>query len=54
MAPLRNYNLHKNVNFTVFLKKIAFIFLSWSCLTYIDVVLYQHIRIVLILCRIFI
>ncbi|KMZ96374.1 hypothetical protein PVNG_06151 [Plasmodium vivax North Korean] len=40
MASLRNYNLPKSVNFTVFLKKITFIFLSWSCLAYIDVGLF--------------
>ncbi|VUZ99764.1 Plasmodium exported protein, unknown function [Plasmodium vivax] len=40
MVPLRNYNLHKNVNFTVFLKKLTFIFLIWPCLTYMDVGLF--------------
>ncbi|VVA00007.1 Plasmodium exported protein, unknown function [Plasmodium vivax] len=37
MAALRNYNINKNVNFTIFLKKFTFLFLVLSYLTYNDV-----------------
>ncbi|CAG9473088.1 unnamed protein product [Plasmodium vivax] len=37
MAALRNYNIGKNVNFTIFLKTFTFLFFALSCLTYNDV-----------------
>ncbi|CAI7719089.1 Protein of unknown function, putative [Plasmodium vivax] len=36
MVPLSNYNIWGNVYFTAFLKNLTFIFLTWTCLTYID------------------
>ncbi|SCA82214.1 hypothetical protein PVC01_000132700 [Plasmodium vivax] len=43
MGMLENYNIGKNVNFTIFLKKFTFFFLILSHLTYNDMVfIHKH------------
>ncbi|KMZ89674.1 hypothetical protein PVMG_06214 [Plasmodium vivax Mauritania I] len=45
MVQFNNYNIGRNVNFTAFFKRLTFIFLTWTCFSYIDMNINEHHKI---------